>query len=149
LRLLLFPCAIIGHRDQFDFKHAYESLMDFIDWCHCVLRTLEDERYHSHLDTHQLQSILFGPAAEQPNFHFSDQRHGMFHALTALADAGLAEEGKHNKWKITPFGREVLANPVPYWAEICAQEIDSEEAAVLHLVNKLSPQKGPARIVLG
>jgi hypothetical protein len=114
--------------------------MDFIDWCHHVLRTLEEQRFHPFLSDHELQNIIFGEAAKDPNFHFSDVRHGMFHALWTLRDAGLAEEGNHKKWKITPVGRQALSDPTEYWMGICQQEIDQEEAVILRLVNQLSPQ---------
>ncbi len=114
--------------------------MDFIDWCHHVLRTLEEQRFHSFLSDYELQRIIFGDAANDSNFHFSNVRHGMFHALWALRDAGLAEEGNHKKWKITPFGRQVLSDPTGYWMGICQQEIDEAEATILRLVNQLSPQ---------
>jgi hypothetical protein len=114
--------------------------MDFIDWCHHVLRTLERERFRSHLDEHELENILFGDAGRQAGFHTSDIRHGMFHALTALKDVGLAEEENY-RIKITPFGRKVLSDPTEFWAEICEEEVDPEEAQILSLVNRLSPQQ--------
>src|SRR5438034_5221922 len=115
--------------------------MDFIDWCHRVLQTLEAERFNSHLSDHALQNILFGETAKQPEFHISEARHGMFHAIKALSAAGLAKEEPY-KVKITPLGRDVLLEPKEYWTAICAQKLDSEEIAMLRLVNRLSPQKG-------
>ncbi|MGA9996699.1 MAG: ATP-binding protein [Pyrinomonadaceae bacterium] len=114
--------------------------MDFIDWCHHVLQTLERERFHPHLSDHELQNILFGEAAKQPGFHTSNTRHGMFHALTALSEAGLVEIEKY-KLKITPLGRKVLSDSIEYWTAICDQELDSEEAEILRIVNQLSPQQ--------
>jgi hypothetical protein len=114
--------------------------MDFIDWCHHVLRTLERERFRYHLDDHELEGILFDDAAREAEFHTSDIRHGMFQALDALKDVGLAVEEDY-KLKITPLGRKVLADPTEFWAEICEEEIDSEEAEILRLVNRLSPQQ--------
>jgi hypothetical protein len=35
-------------------------IMDFIDWYHHVLQTLEDERFNPHLSDHTLQNLLFG-----------------------------------------------------------------------------------------
>lgn len=114
--------------------------MDFIDWCHHILGTLERERFRSHLDEDELENILFGDIAQQAKFHTSDIRHGMFDALTALKEAGLAEEENY-RLKITPFGRKVLSDPTEYWTDICEQEIDPEEEQILHLVNRLSPQQ--------
>lgn len=114
--------------------------MDFIYWCHHVLRTLDEERFNSHLSDHTLENILFGEFTQRPSFHSSDIRHGMFHALDALSMAGLAQKEKY-KIKITPLGRKILADPTEYWAEICRQEIDPEEEQILHLVNRLSPQQ--------
>lgn len=115
--------------------------MDFIDWCHHVLETLEDKRFHPHLSSHELQNILFGAAAKQSTFHTSDARHGMFDAIKALSKISLVEEGQY-KLKITPLGRQVLANPTDYWTAVCGQELDPEEQAVLNFVNNQSPQKG-------
>jgi hypothetical protein len=115
--------------------------MDFIEWCHHVLQTLEQQRFHPFLSEHEFLNIIFGEAAKDPQFHFSKARHGMLDALWSLRDAGLAEEGNHHKWKITPKGRQVLSDPTDYWTEICQQEIDPEEAAILTLVNRLSPQQ--------
>jgi hypothetical protein len=115
--------------------------MDFIDWCHHVLQTLERERFHAHLGDHELQNILFGESAQQPGFHTSDARHGMFHALKALSNAGLAQEDRH-KWRITPLGREVLADPTNYWTAICEQELDPEEEHLLLLACQLSSKQG-------
>lgn len=114
--------------------------MDFIDWCHHVLQTLERERFHPHLSDHALQNILFGEVAQRPDFHSSDIRHGMFHALDELSAAGLAQPEKY-RIKIAPLGREVLSDPTEYWAAICEQEIDPEEEEILRLVNRLSPQQ--------
>lgn len=114
--------------------------MDFIDWCHHVLKTLERERFNPHLTSHELQNILFGEDAQQPDFHFSNTRHGMFHALTALADADLSQTAQ-GRYKITPLGRKLLSDPTEYWTLICTKEIDPEEAEVLRLVNQLSPQQ--------
>jgi hypothetical protein len=114
--------------------------MDFIDWCHHVLRTLEGERFNPHLSDHALQNILFGAVAQNPDFHFSDTRHAMFHALDAISDAGLVQKEKF-KVKITPRGREVLADPTEYWTRICGQEVDPEEEVILRLVNLLSPRQ--------
>lgn len=115
--------------------------MDFIDWCHHVLQTLEDNRFHSHLSSHELQNILFSEAAKQSTFHTSDARSGMFDAVKALSKIGLVEEGQY-KLKITPLGRQVLTNPTDYWTTICEQDLDPEEQAVLNFVNNLCPQKG-------
>ena len=115
--------------------------MDFIVWCHHLLQTLEDERFHSHLSTHALQSIMFGEEAQQSTFHTSDARRGMFDAIEVLSKIGLVEEGQY-KLKITPLGRQVLASPTDYWTMICEQNLDPEEQAVLNFVNNLCPQKG-------
>jgi hypothetical protein len=115
--------------------------MDFIDWCHHVLRTLEEQRFHPHLSDHELQEVLFGEISKPSEFHFSDVRHSMFHALWALRDAGLAEEGNHRKWKITPLGRRVLSDPIEFWSKICEEELDSEEQTLLRMVNQLSPHE--------
>jgi hypothetical protein len=114
--------------------------MDFIDWCHHVLWTLERERFRSHLDEHEFEGILFGDAAREPGFHTSNVQHGMFHALNALTEAGLADKEDY-KLKITPLGRKVLSDPTEFWAEICEEEVDTEEAEILRLVNRLSPQQ--------
>lgn len=114
--------------------------MDFIDWCHHILRTLEKERFRPHLDEHELENILFGDVGRQAGFHTSNIRHGMFDALTALKDVSLAEE-EHYRLKITPLGRKVLSDPTGFWAEICEEELDPEEAEILRLVNRLSPQQ--------
>lgn len=114
--------------------------MDFIDWCHHVLLTLEREKFRPHLDEDELENILFGDIAHQAGFHTSDIRHGMFHALTALKEAGLAEEENY-RLNITPFGKKVLSDPTEYWAKICEEEIDPEEAKILRLVNRLSLQQ--------
>jgi hypothetical protein len=126
------------------FKHLRNEnqIMDFIDWCHHVLQTLEQQRFHPFLSEHELLNVLFGESAKQSEFHFSKQRHGMLHALDALSEAGLAEEGQHHKWTITPPGRKVLSDPTDYWSAICQQEIDDpEEAAILKIINRLSPQQ--------
>ena len=115
--------------------------MDFIDWCHHVLQTLERERFNPHLGDHELQDILFGEVAQQPEFHTSDARHGMFDALKALSNAGLAIEDNY-KWKITPLGREVLSDTTNYWTAICEQVLDPEEEKIMHLVCQLSPKQG-------
>jgi len=115
--------------------------MHFIDWCHHVLQTLEDERFNPHLSNHALQNILFGDTSQQAGFHTSDAQHGMFHAIKALSAAGLAEEERY-KLKITPMGRDVLSDPKEYWRAICGQRLDSEERDMLQLINKLSPQEG-------
>ena len=115
--------------------------MDFMDWCHHVLQTLENERFNTHLSDHTLQNVLFGETAQQPGFHTSNARHGMFHAIKALSRANLVLEERY-KLRITPFGRDVLANPIEYWTEICEQRLDSEEEKMLRLVNKLSPREG-------
>jgi hypothetical protein len=114
--------------------------MDFIDWCHHVLATLERERFHPHLSDHELEAILFGEAALQPSFYTSDIRHGMFDALDALSGEGLADLSNY-RVKITPAGRQVLSDPTEFWATICRQEVDPEEAELLSLVNRLSPQQ--------
>lgn len=114
--------------------------MDFIDWCHHILHTLEQERFKYHFDEDELEGILFGDVARQAGFHTSDLRHGMFHALTALMGAGLAEKEDY-KLKITPFGRKILSDPTEFWAGICNEQLDPEEAQVLRLVNRLSPQQ--------
>jgi len=108
--------------------------VDFIDWCHRVLRTLDDERLNATLSEHHIREILFGDSDQEST------RLGLRHGLEALAEAGLAEQGKYT-WKITPFGREVLSDPTEYWTAICQKKIDSEEAAILSLVNRLSPQQ--------
>jgi hypothetical protein len=115
--------------------------MDFIDWCHHVLQTLERERFHSHLDEHELEHVLFGEIAQQPEFHTSNARQGMFDALKALSNAGLAAEDNY-RLKITPPGRKVLSDPTNYWSEICEQELDPEEEKILRLICQLSPQEG-------
>lgn len=115
--------------------------MDFIDWCHHVLQTLENERFNSHLSDHELQNILFGETALQSEFHGSQARLGMFDAIKTLSEVGFVEEGQY-RLKITPLGRKVLANPSEYWTEVCEQEIDLEEQTVLNLVNQLSPKYG-------
>src|SRR5205809_7609530 len=104
--------------------------MDFIDWCHRVLQTLEAERFNSHLSDHALQNILFGETAKQPGFHISDARHGMFHAIKALSAAGMAKEETY-KVKIMPFGRDVILKIKEYWTAICAKKIDDEENEIL------------------
>jgi len=71
--------------------------MDFIDWCHRVLRTLDDERLNAHLSEHRLREILFGDAIND------NTRAALRDALVALLDAGLVEQGKYN-WKISPLG---------------------------------------------
>lgn len=60
--------------------------MDFIDWCHRVLRTLDDETLNATLSEHRLREILFGDS-DQENTRLS-----LRHALVALAEAGLAEQ---------------------------------------------------------
>lgn len=115
--------------------------MDFIEWCHHVLQTLENERFNPHLSDHALENILFGETAQQPAFHTSDARHGMFHAIKALSNAGLIIEEKF-KLKISPFGRKVLPDPTAYWTAICEQELDPEEEEILNLVNTASQQQG-------
>jgi hypothetical protein len=101
--------------------------MDFIDWCHHVLGTLEEQRFHSHLSDYALQEMLFREVAKQPQFQESRIRHSMFDALWAMRDAGLAEEGNHRKWKITPLGRKALSDPIEFWSDICAVQLDAEE----------------------
>lgn len=64
----------------------------------------------------------------------------MFHALDALSAVGLVQKEKY-KVKITPYGREVLADPTGYWTQICGQEIDPEEEEILRRVNRLSPRQ--------
>ncbi len=86
-------------------------------------------------------SKTIGEAAKQSTFHTSDARRGMFDAVKALSKIGLVEEGQY-KLKITPLGRQVLANPTDYWTAVCGQELDPEEQAVLNFVNNQSPQKG-------
>lgn len=115
--------------------------MDFIDWCHHVLRTLEKERFHPHLSDHELQGILFGERSHEPSFHTSNARHGMFHALKALSDAGLVETDNY-RLRITPIGRSVLADPTEMWTAICAHELDEEEKILLELVSRESPKQG-------
>lgn len=116
--------------------------MDFIDWCHHVLQTLEREKFNPHLSDHEIQRVLFGEdVVKRPEFHTSNARHGMFDALDLLLNAGLAEKGQYN-WNITPLGRKVLSDPIDYWMEVCQQELDTEERSMLHLVNELSPQQG-------
>ena len=91
--------------------------MDFIDWCHHVLRTLEEERFNAHLSDHQLREILLG------NNNDEKARLGLHQGLKALSEAGLAQKPTYS-WKITPQGRKVLSNPTDYWAAICRQEVD-------------------------
>ncbi len=110
--------------------------MDFIDWCHHVLRALENERLSPHLSDHRLREIILGNNNEER------ARLALHQALTALRDAGLAQKGAYN-WKITPQGRQVLSDPTDYWTAICEQEItDPEEVAVLDVVNHQSPRQG-------
>lgn len=117
--------------------------MDFIDWCHHILQILENERFNSHLSDHLLQGIIFGKeVAQEASFHRSNMRHGMFDALKALANAGLAQQELHSRWSISPKGRNILSDPTNYWTAICEQELDEEEERLLHLVNQLSPQQG-------
>ncbi len=115
--------------------------MDFVDWCHQVLQTLENERFNSHLSDHALQEILFGETAKQPGFHTSNARHGMFHAIKALSRAGLLIEERY-KLRISPFGRDVLSSPIEFWTTICAQRLDSEEEKMLTVVSNASPREG-------
>lgn len=115
--------------------------MDFVDWCHRVLQTLENERFSPHLGDHELQNIIFGEAAHEPEFHTSNARHGMFHALNAPSKAELAEEVHYN-WKPTPLGRQVLADSISYWSGICEQELDAEEETLLRAACEQSPQEG-------
>jgi diguanylate cyclase (GGDEF)-like protein len=114
--------------------------MDFIDWCHHILRTLENERFSQHLSDYELQDLLYGENGRQPDFHTSDTRQGMFQALETLSTVGLAEETNYS-WRITPFGRKVLSDPTEYWAEICVEDLDEDEEKLLCLVNELSPQQ--------
>jgi hypothetical protein len=109
--------------------------MDFIDWCHQVLRTMEEERFNPHLSDHRLREILLGTNNEEK------ARLGLFQALTALSEAELAQKGKYN-WKITPLGRTVISDPTDFWTAICEQQIDAEEEKLLNLINTLSPQQG-------
>ncbi len=109
--------------------------MDFIDWCHRVLHTLEDERLNAQLSEHRLREVLFGNAIND------NTRIALHDALVALHGAGLAEQGKYT-WKITPRGRAVLLDPTKYWTAICQQDIDPEEAAILRFVNAESPKQG-------
>jgi hypothetical protein len=108
--------------------------VDFIDWCHRVLRILDDERLNAQLSEHRLREILFGDEINDTT------RPALRYALGQLAEEGLAEQGKFN-WKITPFGRKVLSDPIEFWASICAEQIDSEETDMLRLINELSPQQ--------
>lgn len=70
--------------------------MDFIDWCHVVLQTLEDERFNSHLSAGGLQNILFGDAAREPGFHASEARCGMFDAVRAPPKPVWSKKGSTN-----------------------------------------------------
>jgi hypothetical protein len=114
--------------------------MDFIDWCHHVLNILEKEKFNQYLDDHEIPRVIFPEEViQQPSFHESNTRMGMFDTLEMLADVDLLEKENWN-WRITPVGRKVLADPTNYWADICSEELDSEEETLLKIVNELSPQ---------
>ncbi len=115
--------------------------MDFIDWCHHVLNILEREKFNQfNLDDHRIPSVIFPKEiTQQHGFHESNARMGMFDTLELLSNVDLVEKDTRN-WKITPFGRKILADPIDYWTEICSEELDSEEETLIKLVNKRSPQ---------
>lgn len=114
--------------------------MDFIDWSHYVLGILEKEKFNQYLSDHEIPIFIFGrEVIQQPDFHDSNVRLGMFDTLELLSDAELVEREDWN-WKITVLGRKVLVDPTNFWSEICSEELDSEEKVLLKIVNKLSPQ---------
>lgn len=121
---------------------ATAKMTDFIDWCHKVLKTLDDHRFSQHLGDYELQGLIFGEDSSNPNFHGSNIRLGMFQALEALEAAALAEKVGY-AWKIVPAGRRALADPVDLWTGICSRELDEEEEKLLRIINKQSPQQEP------
>lgn len=114
--------------------------MDFIDWSHYVLAILDKEKFNLRLSDYEIPRVIFSEEiTQQPDFHESNARIGMFDTLGLLSNANLIEKDNKN-WKITPFGRKVLADPICYWTEICSEELDSEEKTLVKLVNEYSPQ---------
>lgn len=114
--------------------------MDFIDWCHHILGILEKEKFNQYLSDYEIEKVIFSEdITQQPDFHESNSRMGMFDTLDLLQSAELVEKMDWN-WRISVLGRSVLKNPTEYWSEICQQEIEPEEEKLLRLVNSLSPQ---------
>ncbi len=114
--------------------------MDFVDWCHYVLKVLDNEKLNGYINYHQIPRKIFPQElTEQDDFHNSVARSGLFQTLKILTDEGLLDEDNGN-WVINSLGRKVLSNPLPTWTEICNEELDNEEATLLKSVNSISPQ---------
>src|SRR5438105_15781670 len=98
--------------------------MDFVDWCGVVLKKIIKMSRNSPeairlgwLYDGILAEELFGQAlAGQPNFTWTNERHGMLSALDALAQNGLISNEKIGQmFKIKPSqrGRELAPDMSP------------------------------------
>lgn len=115
--------------------------MDFIDWCHHILGSLEKEKLKGYIHDYDMPKIVFSKdLIEQEDFHNSDALSGLNQTLRMLADGCLVDNHKESYWKISTLGRKVCADPINFWSEICSENLDNEEEILLKIVNKYSPQ---------
>lgn len=118
--------------------------MDFVTWCDLVLqKVIEASRRASTNRSVGVQEIdvariLFNQeVVKQPEFYQSPQHTAMMSALSQFQHMGIVE--KSFGWKVTRVGRDVAADTIPLWSEICRVKLDQKQQQLLGVINRLSP----------
>ena len=135
--------------------------MNFVDWCELVLNTLLEVRDVSQrartigVDEFELSKALsltlqIANFRSQPEYHKTSYYAGMFEAIKSLKVVQCIENDERSRshWKVSRFGQEHAADPLPLWTTICQEKLDEEHAQFLSIMNRLSPQESSDHVWL-
>ena len=128
--------------------------MDFVDWCDFVLATCFDVTKTSsqartigvnEFELAEALSAKLGIAdfRRQEEYSRSTYYVGMLNAIQTLKASGFIQDDERSEslWKVSRLGRTHIADRTAQWFIICQEEIDTEHAQLLSVINRLSTQE--------
>ena len=120
--------------------------MDYVSWCDQILaKYVEAMRTAPHTRTvgvpeDLLGHLVYGEAiVRAPDYFESNRRLALVAAVDDLSKAGMLVQRNPEYFQITRLGLAHLDDPVLLWSKICEIKLAPDQAALLFLVNRLSP----------
>ena len=126
--------------------------MNYLDWCEQIPRIILQRRQETPssriygIDITNIELALFGSrAAEIHKYPIdSDERKSFFAAIRAFERLGLINPTSQGgrMYQLTTKGQNFDSDKAPVWRDLCAEVLEDDEAALLRVINRHSPEEG-------